>query len=192
MAKTSLGRKRTGLNELGHHVLRKNHAGLLGSHIHVQKSCLSNHGFCNGLLKNIATHVLSSVAHWIDLITALLLVGRTCTKLSGRVKRGRRIHLTTAHLIAGKPNRVSEPLTSQEDWHLDSKACLRVKERGHMVVLQELCNQLRIGRRELRALLGKADTSRIHHGKVVAKRLQKLDRTGLKDRHIFFSWLPSK
>ena len=192
MAKTSLGRKGTRLNKLGHHVLRKNHAGLLGSHIHVQKSCLSNHGFCNGLLKDIATYVLSSVAHWIDLITALLLIGCTPTELSGRVKRGRRIHLTTAHLIAGKSNRVAEPLASQKDRHLDSKTCLRVKERGHMVVLEELRNQLRVCGSELSTLLGKADTSRIHHGKVIAKRLQKLDRTGLKDRHIFFSWLPSK
>ena len=192
MAKTCLGRKRTGLNELGHHVLRKNHAGLLGSHTILQKLVLGLESTRNGVLKELTGLVLIGVIHRIHFITALLLISRTCTELGRRVKRGRRIHLTTAHLIAGKPNRVAEPLTSQEDRHLDSKACLGVKERGHMVVLQELCNQLLVGRRELCALLGKADTSRIHHGKVITKRLQKLDRTGLKDRHIFFSWLPSK
>ena len=192
MAETSLGRKRPRLNELGHHVLWENHTGLLGSHTRMKELVLDLESTRHRILKQLTSLVLLGLVHRIHFITALLLIGGTTTELRRRLKRGRTIHLTTTHLIAGKSNRVTEPLTSQKDRHLDPKASLRVKERSHMVVLQELGNELRIGRGEFCALLGKADTSRIHHGKIITKRLQKLDRTGLKDRHIFFSWLPSK
>ncbi len=83
MAKTSLGRKRTGLNELGHHVLRKNHASLFGSHTTLEKLVLGLEGTRNRVLKEFTGLVLIGLVHRIDLITALLLVGRTCTELSG-------------------------------------------------------------------------------------------------------------
>lgn len=87
---------------------------------------------------------------------------------------------------------MAKPLTRQKDRHLDTEACLRVKERRHVVMLEELCNELLVTGGHLVALLGKTDTSCIHHGKIIAKRLEKFDGAGLKDRHTLLCWLPSK
>lgn len=184
MAKTRLGRKRSGLNKLGHHVLRENHAGLLRSHTGCEKPVLGLEGADHGLLKKLAGLILVGPIHLVDLITPLLLVGRTGTELRGAVKRGRTIHISPAHLIASKADRMTKPLTSQEDRHLDTKASLRVKKRRHVVVLEELRNELFVSGSHLLALLGKADTSGIHDGEIIAKRLQKFDGAGLKDRHV--------
>lgn len=192
MAETSLSSKRARFNKLRHHVLRENHTSLLRSHTRIKKLVIRLLRLNHGLLQDFAALALNRIIHGIHLITALLLIGRTCTELRRTLKSGRTINLATAHLIASKPDRVTKPLASQKDRHLDTKACLRVKERGHMVVLQELRNELFIGRREFLALLGKANTSRVDNREIIAKGLKKLNRTGLEERHIFFSWLPSK
>ncbi len=146
----------------------------------------------NRVLKKLTGLVLLGPIHCVDLITSLLLVGRTGPKLGRTVKSGRTIHVASAHLIASKANGMPKPLTRQKDRHLDTETCLRVKERRHMIVLQELCNELLIGGLHLRTLLGKTDTSGIHHGKIIAKGLEKFDGAGLKDRHTLLYWLPSK
>ncbi len=146
----------------------------------------------NRVLKKLAGLVLLGLIHCIDLIAPLLLVGRTSPKLGRTVKSGRTIHVASAHLIASKTNGMTKPLARQKDRHLDTETCLRVKERRHMIVLQELRNELLIDRLHFRALLGKADTSGIHHGKIIAKGLEKFDGAGLKDRHALLMLPPSK
>lgn len=192
MTETSLGCKRTGLNKLRHHVLGKNHTGLLRSHTGIEKLVIRLLGLNHGLLEDFAALVLNCVIHGIDLVTPLLLVSGTRTELRRRLKRRRAINLATTHLIASKSHGMAEPLTREKDRHLDTEACLGVKERGHVIVLEKLRNKLLITRCHLMALLGKTDTSRIHDREIIAKGLKKLNRTGLKERHIFFSWLPSK
>jgi hypothetical protein len=142
---------------------------LLRRDILIQKSIVG----MDSLLARIPNDRQNTIITRVNIVVAsLFLVGGPSANGIGQMKRRRIVHVSPRHLIASKPDRVTKPLASHPNRHLQAKPSLRMEKGTNVVVVCEILTQLRITFCELVHVLSERDPCSIHNRQVISKRLE--------------------
>jgi hypothetical protein len=123
----------------------------------------------------------------MDIIMAPLLLSSCPGTKGGNVEGRGIIDISTAHLIAREPDRVTKPLPSHPDRHLQTESELGMKKWRGVFVISEILDELGVLVRELINVLTQRHTGSIHDCQIIAEDLQKLNLAILE--HMYLSWL---
>lgn len=170
---SSIRSKTTCLNELRHHILRKNHARLFRTNTLSEQERIRRHSTRAVFHDHLANDIIVGVN---VVIAPLLFVWGARAEFRRHMKRRKIVDIPATDFIPRKAYRVAKPLAGHPDRHLQPKPRLRVEERADVVVIREILDEFCVLLCEFSYLLSERNTSCIDNRQIIPERLQEFSR----------------